>query len=332
MTVRTTIDELAGWLKAQDEIVLLGHVSPDGDAAGSCLAIWHALRTLNKRVTVCLPGGIPRLYASLPGAEAVLETGAKLPFTPKAALAVDVSEHGRLGDAGAALFDACPNQAVLDHHPTNAGFGQWFALDGAAAATGELALALIEAMGLTLDRKMAECLFVAISTDCGHFNYSNTRPDTLRAAARCVEAGADVADITRRLYRTRSRGRTQLLGMVLSGLEVSADGRMAWARLTEEMLAQAGALPEDNEGIVNYLLEIKGVVFACLAEQRGTATKFSLRSIPPLDIANGVAVPLGGGGHECAAGCTLNLPMESALQRVLERARVAMADCGITAE
>ena len=99
MTVRATIDELAAWLKAQDEIVLLGHVSPDGDAAGSCLAMGHALRTLNKRVAVCLPGGIPRLYASLPGAETVLEPCAKLPFTPMAAWEMPVRHcliHARI--------------------------------------------------------------------------------------------------------------------------------------------------------------------------------------------------------------------------------------------
>ena len=90
------------------------------------------------------------------------------------------------------------------------------------------------------------------------------------------------------------------------------------------MLAQAHALREDNEGVVNYLLEIRGVQFACLAEERGSQTKFSLRSKPPFDVAARVAVPLGGGGHACAAGVTLNLPMEEALQAVLRQAESAI--------
>ena len=324
MPTRVTIEALAGWLARQDDVALLGHVNPDGDAAGSCLAVWHALRALGRRAAVCLPGGMPRLYADLPGADAVVPSGEPLPFAPKAVLAIDVSDEGRLGEAGRALFDACPERAALDHHGTNPGLGQLYALDGDAAAAGELVVDLIDALGVSLTREMAECLFVAISTDCGNFNYSNTRPATLAAAARCVAAGVDVAEVTRRLYRTRTYGRTKLLGLVLSGLEVSGDGRLAWARLTEDMLREARATREDNEGIVNYLLEIEGVCAAVLAEQRGEATKFSLRSVEPVDVARDIALPLGGGGHSCAAGVTLDADMETALSRVLALAQGAL--------
>ena len=326
MSRLVTISELAGWLLERDDIALMGHVSPDGDAAGSCLAVWHALRALGKRAVVCLPGGIPKLYANLPGAEGVLDSDSPLPFEPMTALAVDVSDPPRLGETGKRLFECCAHRAALDHHATNPGFGQLYALDGDAAAVGELALDLIEAMKVALTRQMAECLFVAISTDSGHFNYSNTRPGTLEAAAKCVAAGIDVANITRELYRTRTRGRTKLMGLVLAGLETSPDGRMAWARLTEDMLQKAGAIREDNEGIVNYLLEIEGVRFAALAEQRGDKTKFSLRSIAPLDVARNIALPLGGGGHDCAAGVTLDMDMESALEKVLALARKALVE------
>lgn len=326
MTERVTIERLAEWLRAQEDVVLIGHVSPDGDATGSCLAIRHALEALGKRAMVCLPGGVAHMYAMLPGADAIVACGEALPFAPRTALAVDVSEIARMGAEGQRLFEACPARAALDHHATNRGFGQLYALDGAAAATGELAVQLIEAMGVPLSPAMAECLFVAISTDCGQFSYGNTRAETFQAAAKCVSAGIDVTEITRRLYRTRSKGRTQLLGLVLADLHLSPDGRMAWARLTEAMLERAGALREDNEGIVNYLLEIEGVVFAALAEERGSQTKFSLRSVSPLDVARSVAVPLGGGGHDCAAGCTLDMPMEPALEKVLGTARAALME------
>ena len=324
MANRVTIEKLAAWLAAQDDIVVLGHVSPDGDASGSTLAVWHALKALGKRAVVCLPGGIPRMYMDMPGSDGVQDTGDPLPFEPKAALSVDVSDIPRLGEAGQKLFEACPARAALDHHHTNEGLGQLYVLDGEAAAAGELVVDLIDALGVKLTREMAECLFIAISTDCGHFSYSNTRAQTFRAAARCVEAGIDVAALTERLYRTRTRGRTLLLGLVLAGLETSPDGKIAWARLTEDMLAAAGALREDNEGIVNYLVEIEGVRFAILAEQRGESTKLSLRSKPPLNAARDVATPLGGGGHECAAGCTLQMPMEPAIEKALALVREAM--------
>ena len=325
MPTRVKIEQLAEWLRDRDDIVLLGHVSPDGDATGSNLAVWHALRAMGKRAVVCLPDGVPRMYAGLPGADGVIAAGGALPFAPRTALAVDVSEDARLGEAGLALFNACEARAALDHHHTNPGFGQLYMLDGEAAAAGELAVDLIDALGVPLSREMGECLFVAISTDCGHFSYANTRAQTLRAAARCVEAGIDVARITEGLYRTRTRGRTRLLGLVLAGLQISPDGDLAWARLTEDMLREAGALREDNEGIVNYLLEMEGVRVAVLAEQRGEATKFSLRSRAPINVARDIAAPLGGGGHDLAAGVTIQLPMEPALGRVLSLAREVLA-------
>ncbi|MBR6766876.1 MAG: bifunctional oligoribonuclease/PAP phosphatase NrnA [Clostridia bacterium] len=324
MAARTTIEALARWLKDQDDILLMGHVSPDGDTTGSCLAILHALDSLGKRAEVRLPGGIANLYRFLPGADRAVDSCQAPAFEPKAVLAVDVSDFTRLGEGDRAVFEACGNTAVLDHHGTNPGFGGMLCLDAEAAATGEMALNLIEAMDVKLDKAMAECLYVAISTDCGQFQFSNTRPETLEAAARCVQAGADFADITSRLWRTRTLARTRLLAAVLSGLEISADGKMAWARLTEDMLAKANARREDNEGIVNYLLEIDSVVFAALAEQRGDKTKFSLRSAAPFDVAKHVALPLGGGGHDRAAGVTLDMDMESALKVVLSMAGKAL--------
>ena len=326
MTKRVTIEALAEWLRERDDVVLIGHLSPDGDAVGSTLGLCRALNRLGKRAVTCLPGGVPKLYAHLPGADAVIPAGEPLPFEPRTAFSVDVSEYSRMGDAACAVFDACPHRAVLDHHATNQGFGQVMMLDGKAASAGELAVGLAEALGAPLDREMAECFFVAISTDTGHFNYTNTRRQTFEAAAKCVAAGIDVETITSRLYRTRSLGRTRLLGLVLAKLHVSEDGAMAWATLTREMFEAAGALPEDNEGIVNYLLEIEGVQFAVLASDRGGQAKLSLRSKPPLDVAAAVALPLGGGGHACAAGVTLDASLDEAVQRALVLAEVALRE------
>lgn len=328
MTKRVTIEALADWLRDKDDIALFGHVSPDGDAVGTTLGLWHALVSMGKRAVVCLPGGVPGLYAHLPGADAVVTVGEPMPFAPKTGFAVDVSELPRLGEAGIAAFEGCEHCAVLDHHATNEGFGEVMLLDGDAAAAAELAVGVIEALGVKLTPAMAECLFVAISTDCGHFNYTNTRAQTFEAAAKCAAAGIDIEAITSRLYRTRSFGRTKLLGLVLAGLRVSEDGHMAWAKLTEAMLEEAGALPEDNEGVVNYLLEIEGVRFAVLANQRGAQTKLSLRSKPPLDVATSVALPLGGGGHACAAGVTLDADVDEAIRRALVLAEVALRGDG----
>ena len=315
--------ELAAFLKARDDYALLGHINPDGDAAGSCIALALALKALGKRAFVFLPGGLPQMYSAFPCSVEIVSDG-MLPFAPCTAFSVDVSDMHRLG-GGREIFESCARRAVLDHHATNAGFGDVCVVDGDAAACGELALELIEEIGVSLSAEMAQWLYIALCTDSGQFGFSSTRAQTMEAAAACLRAGANPDEITRELYRTRSEGRTRLLGLVLSGLEMNAEKTMCWSRLTDEMLAHAGALREDNEGAVNYLLEIRGVQFACLAEERGpNQTKFSLRSKGDVDVAACVAQPLGGGGHARAAGVTLNLPMEEALKKVLETASAAL--------
>ncbi len=315
--------ELAAFLQAHDDFAIFGHVNPDGDAAGCCIALAKALRNMGKRAFVYLPGGMPELYSVFP-CSVEISDGSSLPFAPQTGFAVDVSEPHRMG-AGREIFEGCAHRAALDHHATNPGFGEVCVVDGDAAACGELAVALIRALGVELDAEMGQWLFIALCTDSGRFGYASTRAETLEAAADCLRAGADVDGITQQLYRTRSEGRTRLLGLVLAGLEMNADRTMCWARLTDDMLSRAHALREDNEGVVNYLLEIRGVQFACLAEERGSGqTKFSLRSKGRVDVAADVAVPLGGGGHACAAGVTLNLPMEEALQTVLRTAEAAL--------
>lgn len=315
--------ELAAFLKAHDDFAVFGHVNPDGDAAGSCIALALALKALGKRAFAYLPGGLPKMYGAFDCSMEIVSDG-QMPFAPQTGFSVDVSDPGRLGN-GRELFDGCAAHAVLDHHATNAGFGEVCVVDGDAAASGELAVELIRALDVELTPEMAQWLYIAICTDSGRFGFSSTRAETMEAAAACMRAGVDVDGVTQALYRTRSEGRTRLLGLVLSGLERSGDGRMCWARLTEDMLARAGALREDNEGVVNYLLEIRGVRFACLAEERGAGqTKFSLRSKAGLDVAADIAQPLGGGGHDRAAGVTLNLEMEAALKIVLDRARAAL--------
>lgn len=314
-----TIRELADWLKGMDDIAVFGHRAPDGDACGSCVAVTLALRALGKRACAYLPGGMPEFLRFLPGQECVV-ADANAPFVPQCALSVDVSAPDMLGD-NRALFESCPQRAVLDHHESNPHFGQINHVEPNRAACGEIALLLIEALGAPLSKDMAACLFAAVSSDTGNFNYSNTTAETFEAAAACVRAGADVDEITGRIYRTRTEARTRLLGLVLAGLQ--REGKVAWARVTNDMFHSAGALRCDTERIVNYLIEIGGVEIAVLAieQEDGCSAKFSLRSLAPYNVARDVAQTLGGGGHERAAGITIHRPLREALDLVLARVR-----------
>ena len=199
------------------------------------------------------------------------------PFAPKCALAVDVSAPDMLGD-DRALFEACEARAVLDHHESNPFFGQVNHVEPERAAAGEMALLLIKALGVALTKDMASCLFAAISSDTGNFNYSNTTAETFEAAAACVRAGADVDRITGYIYRTRTEARTRLLGLALA--ELHREGKVAWACVTNAMFERAGALRCDTERIVNYLIEIEGVEIAALATEQEDALRPSSRCAP----------------------------------------------------
>ncbi|MBE5809263.1 MAG: bifunctional oligoribonuclease/PAP phosphatase NrnA [Clostridiales bacterium] len=324
MQPQTTMRELADWLKAHDDYVVIGHVNPDGDAIGSCMAMKLALESIGKRAVAVIPGAIPHTYHGFPRAAEILLPDAPLPFVPRTALALDISEKKRMG-AAETLFDACEATAMMDHHGTNPGFGDIWRIEGDSPATGQLAVRLVEQMRIPLTPDIATWLFAAISSDTGHFRFAGTSAETMRCAALLLEAGVDVTEVTQRIWYSRTLGRTRLMAKVLDGLCISEDGRMAWAVVDDAMFASCGAERADTEGIVNYLLEIEGVEFATLAEQRGEGTKFSLRSKDALDVAREIAVPLGGGGHGKAAGCTVDMPAAQALDVVLAKARQALS-------
>ncbi len=316
MPNNASLHEIVEWLKARDNFALFGHISPDGDTVGSCIATALMLEKLGKRSFVVLPGGMPKIYAGFDCSVAWIRAGDAVPFAPQYAVSLDVSEYKRMGE-GLELFESCKGSTMLDHHATNPGFGDLYYIDAQAAACGEIIVSLIQEAGVSFTKEMAEWLFIAISTDCGQFSFSNTRAETLQAAAETLKVGIDVPTITGKLYHSRTRARTQLLGVVLSELKTSADGRMAWSRLTREMFEKTGATSEDADGIVNYLNEIEGVEFACLAEERDGATKLSLRARGNIDVAHQIAIPFGGGGHAKAAGLTMDASVDEALEKVL---------------
>lgn len=312
------LNELAEFLRAHDDYCLFSHVNPDGDCLGSCIALALALRKLGKRAFVYVPGRVPTMYQPFE-TTVRLVSDQNVPYAPQTAFSVDVSAFERL-DSGVKLFESCPHKCMLDHHGTNPGFGEVWYVDGKAAATAEPALELIDLLGVSLTKEMADWLYIALSTDSGQFSYEATRGQTMNAAARCIEAGADTKFICQELFRTRSEGHTRLIGAVISKFEMNAEKTMAWVKLTDADFKAAGATREDNEGVVNYMLEIRGVEFAALVEEQGSNTKVSLRSRGKINVAE-IAKPLGGGGHSAAAGVTLRMTADAALETVLSKAK-----------
>lgn len=302
-------------MKQAQRVVLIAHVSPDGDTLGSALALRLALLAIGAVADVVCQDAVPELYATLPGAGTVVPPEKVAGRVYDLAVAVDVSDALRMGDCSP-VFEAARSRMVVDHHGTNTRFGEENWVDPDASATGVLVLQLVRALDAELTPEIARCLFVALSTDTGHFQYQNTNAQALRAAADCVEARIDVAQITEGLYRERPRAKTELLACALRSLRFERGGRLAYMQLSRADFERCGASDAMSEGLINYAIETQGVKVAFLARENGAGVKFSLRSRPPYDVA-AVCKRFGGGGHVFAAGCTIAAPLDEAIPAML---------------
>jgi phosphoesterase RecJ-like protein len=214
----------------------------------------------------------------------------------------------------------------IDHHSTGRNFGHLNWIEREAASVGELVHRLVQAAGAPVTREMATCLYVTILTDTGGFCYGGTKASTFALAQRLVEAGADPIRIAQEVYFSTAASKLLLLGAALSSLK--REGRLAWLWVTQQDLVRTQATEEDCEGIVNYAVSISGVEAAVfLRELPEGRFRVSLRSKGRVDVS-GIAERLGGGGHETAAGVSLDGPLERALEEILVALREGLGVSG----
>ncbi len=309
------IKSVAQWLREHDDIAVITHIQPDGDALGSSLALMHALRSMGKRAFVCDQHIVPDYLKLLPGSDEVVSPDS-IPFAPRAVLSVDCADEGRAGTAGALVTADMP-LAMIDHHETNPADFPAALVDGEASASGVLVHEVLRAADVPLTKDIALCLYVAIVTDTGNFSFSCTNPEALIAVSDCLRTGLDVADLSYRLFRMKSAPRTRLLGRALDGMEYLADGQLALIRVFQKDFDECGAKSADTEGIVNFGIDTEGTEISVLAVEKPDGVKFSLRSKEKINVAQAVNA-LGGGGHARAAGVMIRQGMDKAVPMVLD--------------
>ncbi len=307
------LDRVIKALKKSASVLLSVHKSPDGDALGSQLALLQILEQMGKTVVAHNLDPVPEIYRFLPHADRI-KVGMPVEGRYDAFVVLD-ADPPRTG-----LFEKNFPADVLiniDHHITNTREWPLTWLDPEAAATGEMVFKLIRQLGVTLDRDIALCLYTAVFTDTGSFRYSNTTPESMTIAASLIEAGADPWLVTENVYESFAFQRLKLLGLVLSGMEHSTDGRIAWVVVSEEFYRLTGTSAEDTDNFVNFVRSVKGVEVAVLFRQTGSAQyKISLRSKGRVDVAS-LAQSLGGGGHKNAAGGVLDGTLQEVQEKVI---------------
>ena len=292
---------LAGALKSHNRFVVMSHVRPDGDALGCEIAMGLCLKQLGKDVTVWNQDGMLEKYSFLPHSE-IVTTPPSAPVDFEVAVALDTAAQDRVGDC----LQAAGNVKLwinIDHHISNNHYGDLAYIDPAAPATGQILYELIRRQGLPFDRDIAENLFVAISTDTGSFQYPNTTARTFEIGAELVKAGVNVGRLSQQMYESYPRRRIELLRELLNVLRITCDGRVASFALTRETARKVGAFPEDNEGLIDYIRAIEGVIVAAFIEELPEGkVRISLRSKETAVDVCKICAQFGGGGHTLAAG------------------------------
>ncbi len=310
-----TFQHIAEALHAHQSFVIVSHMRPDGDAIGCQIAMADCLRQLGKSVTVWNEDGVPEKFAFLPES-GLVTTPPDAPVDFDVAIALDTAVHDRVGT---------PLRAIgkvglwinIDHHITNDRVGDLVFIDSSAPATGQILFEMIRSCGLPLTYAAADSLFAAISTDTGSFQYPNTTARTFEIGAELVRAGVNVGEISQRIYDSHPFRRIALLRELLNTLELSFDGRLATFALTGATAARLGVKPEDNEGLIDHIRAIQGVVAAVFLEEiEDGKVRLSMRSKDPRVDVSRICGTFGGGGHTLASGARTRGSLADVLTRV----------------
>lgn len=302
--------QIAEALRQHETFVVFSHMRPDGDALGCTLAMALCLQQMGKKVTAWNEDGPIEKFSYLPGIELVT----KPPATPQSfdvAIVLDNAVRERAGASVPAVASA-KVWINIDHHITNAGYGDIVLIDGTAPATGQILYDFFRAENLPITSAMADNLFVAISTDTGSFQYPATTARTYEIAADLIRAGVDVGELSRKTYDSHPRRRIELLRETLNRLEFHGDGEIALTALTQEAITKAGALPDDTEGLIDHIRAVEGVRVAALMEEMpDDKVRISLRSKDKRIDVSTVCKLFGGGGHALAAGARTRGPIDA---------------------
>ena len=308
-------------LDAGSRVVVTSHARPDADALGSSLALVHLLEARGKEVTIVMPSDVPPNLAFLDPDSRAFTIGrgvdAQRVENHDVHLVVDTSSFAQLGDVGPVFRRSPAAKAVIDHHESSDALDALVLRDTTAEAAAVLVVEMADAFGWDLPAKAVTPLFAALATDTGWFRHSNTKPSTLRLAARLQEAGADPTELYRKLYEEQPVERLRTLGLGMRRATTICGGKVAYTAVGKADFAETGGRPADTEGLSNQCLKIAGTEAAFLAvEQPDGRVKLSLRSRGKVDVA-ALAGTFGGGGHRQAAGAMLTgETLESAVAKV----------------
>jgi phosphoesterase RecJ-like protein len=316
------IDRIIDGIRDSRSICIVGHIRPDGDCVGSQLGLSVALKNEGKKVWCWNEDPMPEKYEFLDPDHVFQKPKKDLEFD--CVIATDAASFERLGTVG-----PCVTKRRLfiniDHHESNTRYADVNWVSPREPSTGELIFRLLRAAKWPITKPIADCLFTAVSTDTGSFQYPNTRPGTYHVAGELVRRGADLEKICDEVYQSYPLSRVRLLRHVYNRFRLTHQNQIAWFWLKKADFARTGADSSDSEGLIDHIRAIAPVVVACVFEElEPDLTRISLRSKSEKVNVNEIAALFGGGGHPAAAGARIRGKPMSAQRQVISALKRAL--------
>ncbi len=311
-----------------DPLLIVCHISPDGDAIGAALAVAHYCDSIGRSCTLVNDDPIPSRYDFLPGADRfVLTDSLSGPFS--AVVALDCADSRRMGKSRG-LFATDAKLINIDHHETNNGFGSLNLVQPEAAATCLVLYRLFRAGDTAISKSIALALYTGIVFDTGGFRYNNTTPEIHLAAADLLSRDIEPFLVADRVLEAMTREQAELVRLGLATLTVHDSGRIAYVAVDQTMLAASGAAEGDIDVLLPYTRSLSGIEVGLLFRERADGSiKVSLRSREFVDVSS-IAMHFGGGGHVRAAGCEHEGPLAAAIADLVSRVERAVDEAFAT--
>ena len=316
MNSQIELDNIIEVINKAKKIGIFTHVNPDGDAIGSSMALYLSLKQLNKEVDI-IADEYSRCFNFLSNLEEIKKEGSK---DYDLAIALDCATKGRLFDPNNS-FDNSITSVSIDHHASNTFFANFNYVEGKSPAACKTLVKVLKRLNVSLNKEIGECLMAGIITDSGGFRYDTVDDETFEFAAQMLDLGVNISDIYYRTFDIKTKAQFKLSAIATERLKFYCNEKVALTYLTKGDFVKAKASAGDHEGIVNIGRNIEGVeVSIFLREDLDDIYKVSLRSNNYVNVSE-IAEVFDGGGHEKAAGLTIEDKLDVAIKKLVKETK-----------
>lgn len=313
-----TIDNIKEEIYKANEIVVLTHETPDGDAIGSSLAMYNALKSLDKDVDVIIQE-YSKVFSFLPNANEVKTKSQKRNYD--LAIALDCGDIKRL-NGYADYFENASVTIQIDHHAINTMFADYNFVNPASPACAQILITVLEDLGIEITKEIGTCLLTGIITDTGGFKYQGVSAETFEFTAELLNKGVNVSDVYKRVMQVISKDKFELRKLAMQRMEFFEDGKIAFTYINKEDEEKVNASIDAHEGIVEIGRDVENVEVSIFLRENEEKNgfKISLRSNDYVNVAD-ICFIFSGGGHARAAGGTIRLPLVEAKQKIIDECK-----------